>query len=259
MHSILEDLLLHKRREISEAKRLRPLKQLERIIEGLPASRDFRRALTVDGLSCIAELKRATPLKGVICADYDPPAIAQEFEQGGAKALSVLTDERFFQGTWEHLDGARSSVSLPVLRKDFILEEYQLFESRARGADAVLLIAGILGVDQLRSFIERCRRLGLGCIAECHNEVELKACLNVQTEVVAINNRNLMDFTINPDVSLALRDLIPDGVVSVSESGISDRSTVERLEAAGFDAMLVGEALMGARDRVTMLRRLLGA
>ncbi len=258
MHSILEEILLHKRREISEAKRLRPLKQLERTIEGLPASRDFRQALTADGLSCIAELKRATPLKGVICADYDTPAIAQEFEQSGAKALSVLTDERFFQGTWEHLDGARSSVSLPVLRKDFILDEYQLFESRARGADAVLLIAGVLAVDQLRSFIERCSLLGLGYLAECHNEVELSVCLNVQTEVIAINNRNLMDFTINLETSLALRQLIPDGVVSVSESGISDRSIVERLEGAGFDAILVGEALMGARDRANVLRRLLG-
>ncbi len=113
-------------------------------------------------------------------------------------------------------------------------------------------------VDQLRSFIERCRLLGLGYLVECHNEVELRSCLNVETEVVAINNRNLMDFTINPEASLALRHLIPDGVVSVSESGISDRSIVERLEAAGFDAILVGEALMGARDRGTVLRRLLG-
>lgn len=259
MHSILEKILEQKNQEVAAAKRQRPLLELQRLIENVPPSRDFKRALTGNGLSCIAELKKATPLRGVICEDYDPAALAKEFESGGVKALSVLTDEQFFMGSWDHLRLAKVSVSLPVLRKDFIIDEYQLYETRANGADAVLLIKNILRGGQVGKLIQLCQELGLGYIVECNRAEEVIHSLKVGAEVIGINNRNINDFSLSIETSMMLRPLIPGHVISVSESGIRSRQDVEKLSAAGYAAILVGESLMGARDKKLKLRELLGA
>ena len=254
--AILQEILENKRKEIERSKRSRPREELERRIEEAPPVRDFRLSLAAKGFSCIAEMKRATPARGALCQSYDPGSIAREYEAGGASALSVLTDQRFFQGSWEHLVEARSNVSLPVLRKDFILDEYQILESRVIGADAVLLIAGILDQDRLIGLARACKSLGMACIAECHSREDICKSLEVGAEVIGINNRNIRDFSTDINVSLALRPLVPNGLTVVSESGIRTRDEIVQLEEAGFDAVLIGETLMGARDRSAVLRSL---
>ena len=222
---------------------------------GLRVSRDFRAALAA-APAIIAEIKKASPSKGVLADGFDPSSIARVYASGGAAALSVLTDEEFFQGSLADLEAARATVSLPVLRKDFTIDEIQVVEAAAYGADAILLIAAILDERALRDLRERAAAYGMAALVEVHDDAELDAAVASGAEIVGVNNRNLHTFEVTLETSLRLAGRIPSGVIRVSESGIHSRADVARLQAAGFQAFLVGERLMKSGDAAQELRAL---
>jgi indole-3-glycerol phosphate synthase len=219
--------------------------------------RDFRAALTTKHPAIIAEVKKASPSKGVFADRFDPAAIAQAYASGGATALSVLTDAEFFQGSLGDLESARAAVTIPVLRKDFTLDEIHVVEAAAHGADAILLIAALLEESELRRLREFAARYRMAALVEVHDDAELDAAIGSGAEIIGVNNRNLHTFEVALETSLGLVSRIPSGAVKVSESGIDSRTAVTRLQAAGFDAFLVGEHLMRAADPVQALRTLL--
>ena len=224
-----------------------------------PVPRDFRAALAGPGpIRLIAEIKKASPSAQVIRADFEPVLIAQTYEKHGAACLSVLTDAPFFQGCLAHLAQVRATVAIPVLRKDFLIDEYQVVEARRAGADAILLIAEILDDLMLGRLLERAKRLGMAALVEFHDAANLDRVLASGADLIGINNRDLNDFGTDLEHTLRLRDRIPSEVVLVSESGIRTRRDVERLEAAGISAILVGESLMRAPDIGLAVDRLLG-
>jgi indole-3-glycerol phosphate synthase len=207
-------------------------------------------------VALIAELKKASPSRGVLAHTFDPVTLARSYAANGAAALSVLTDEKFFQGHLETLAAVRSAVDLPLLRKDFILEEYQIWESRAFGADAALLIVAALEPARLRDLLHAAKGVGLGALVEVHARGELEIALSIGAPVIGINNRNLQTFETRLETSLDLLPLIPPGPVVVSESGFFSRADVERVVAAGAHAVLVGEALVRATDVAAKVREL---
>ena len=217
--------------------------------------RDFARALVRPAV--IAEIKQASPSRGTLSADYNPVRIAQAYEHGGAAALSVLTDEKYFRGSLADLESARAAVSLPVLRKDFTIDAYHVQEAAAHGADAILLIAAILGEHELRELRELAERYRMAALVEVHDEEELKAAIGSGARVIGVNNRNLNTFEVDLSVSLRLAEKMPGGAIKIAESGIHSRADVERLMAAGYDAFLVGEHLMKSGDPAQALRALL--
>jgi indole-3-glycerol phosphate synthase len=226
--------------------------------ENRPRRRDFRAALLSRNPAIIAEIKKASPSKGVLAAnDFDPAAIARAYESGGAAALSVLTDHEFFHGSLDDLDIARGAVRLPVLRKDFTIDEYHVAEAGARCADAVLLIATILPTNRLRLLREYAAKLGLHALVEVHDEPELESALDSGAQLIGINNRNLRTFDVTLETSLRLAARIPAGIVKVSESGIRSAADIRTLQQAGFQAFLVGEHLMRSKDQQHALRALL--
>jgi indole-3-glycerol phosphate synthase len=255
--NLLDTIVAHKRREVARAKAVRPQRLLER--QCSVAVRDFGAALRRGGLSVIAEFKRRSPSGGRLTERPSPRRTARAYERDGAAALSCLTDRRFFGGAAADLVEARRAVSLPVLRKEFILDAYQLVESRAMGADAVLLIARLLTPPQLREHLAACRGLGLAALVEVHDEAELKTALGAGAEIIGVNNRDLETLEVALETSLRLKESIPAGRLSVAESGIRSRQDVLRLERAGYDAVLLGEALMRADDPGAKLRELTGA
>jgi indole-3-glycerol phosphate synthase len=218
--------------------------------------RDFKRALEDRSPAIIAELKKASPSKGLLAAHFDPAYIAIQYEHGGAAALSVLTDERFFQGSFEHLEQARAVVGIPVLRKDFTLEECHVAQAAAHGADAVLLIAAILGADALRRLREYAGSLGLSALVEVHSAQELELAVDSGAAIIGVNNRNLHSFEVKIETSMELAQGIPSEVLKVSESGIFTSADIARLRQAGFHAFLIGESLMKSPDPAAALREL---
>jgi len=254
---ILSRIVEHKRAELDERRDLR--ERWERVAADSPGlSRDFRAALKSGAPAIITEIKKASPSAGLIALDFDPVALATSYEEGGAAAISVLTDERFFQGSLLDLREARSAVGLPVLRKDFTIDEYHVIEAAAHGADAILLIAAILTADEMRQFRELAARYGMAALVEVHDEDELKAALSSGAEIVGVNNRNLQTFQVTLDTSLGLAEKIPSDVIRVTESGIRSAEDVRKLRNAGYDAFLVGEHLMRAPDQAAAVRGLLG-
>ncbi|MGE5644970.1 MAG: indole-3-glycerol phosphate synthase TrpC [Acidobacteriota bacterium] len=252
---ILARIVEYKKAELAGA--MVRLDELEALaLENRPLRRDFRAALTGRWPAVIAEIKRASPSKGVLADGLDPAAIASAYQAGGAAALSVLTDEHFFRGSLDDLDIARGAVGLPVLRKDFTIDEYHVAEAGARCADAVLLIAAILPSARLRQLREYAAKLGLAALVEVHDQADLDAALESGAGIIGVNNRNLRTFEVTLETSLALGPRIPDGVVKVSESGIRSRADIEKLGQAGFQAFLVGEHLMRSRDPRQALRAL---
>jgi indole-3-glycerol phosphate synthase len=223
----------------------------------LSQRRDFARALRARPPAIIAEIKKASPSKGLLAAEFDPQAIAQDYEGGGAAALSVLTDKEFFQGGLSDLVTARQATRLPVLRKDFILEEIQVAEAAAHNADAILLIAAILPVNRLRQLREYAAGFRMAAMVEVHDERELEITLASGAEMIGVNNRDLRTFQVTLDTSLELAGKIPPGILKVSESGINSAADVRRLREAGFDAFLVGEHLVRSANRAQALRALL--
>jgi indole-3-glycerol phosphate synthase len=230
--------------------------EIERRAAARTGFRDFRAALTSHRPAIIAEIKQASPSRGAFTGRFDAPAIAAKYAAGGAAALSVLTDREFFQGSLNDLESARAAVSVPVLRKDFTIDEFHVIEAAAYGADAILLIAAILEESQMRRLRELAASYHMAALVEVHDEAELDAALASGAEIAGVNNRNLHTFEVTLETSLRLAAKIPSGIVKVSESGIHSRSAVAQLQDAGYDAFLVGEHLMKAADPAAALRAL---
>jgi indole-3-glycerol phosphate synthase len=254
---ILARIVARKREEFAQATLSRS--ELERQAEGLRAGRrDFRAALDGKTPAIIAEMKKASPSKGVLRKDFQPAVLAREYQENGAAAISVLTDGPFFQGSLADLRAARQTVRLPALRKDFTLDQYQVVEAAANGADAVLLIAAILEEKQIRDFRELAGAWGMAALVEVHNQRELKTALDAGADIVGVNNRNLKTFEVTLETSLQLAEEIPAGVLKISESGIHSRADIQRLADAGFRAFLVGEHLLRSASPGAALRALAG-
>ena len=219
----------------------------------------FEAALRAPGMSFICETKRASPSKGLIAPEYDPAAIARDYEAAGAAAVSCLTEPRWFQGSGEHLEAVARSVRIPVLRKDFVVDEYMIYEAKLWGAQAVLLIVGILKDDELARYVELCHELGLSALVEAYEPCEVPRALAAGARVVGVNNRDLRTFQVDFGRSIELREMVGPERVFVSESGVRTRDDVARLEEAGVDAVLIGETLMRAADKRAMLDELKGA
>lgn len=259
MSTILDEIVEVKKREVAEAKAARPVKELRAALADAPPVRDFAAALSQsESIALIAEVKKASPSKGVIRADFDPVAIARIYEQHGASCLSVLTDKPFFQGDLAYLRAIRAAVSLPLLRKDFLIDPYQLLEARAAGADAVLLIAECLDDCQLRSLHNEAIELGMTPLVEFYEPSNLPRVVETGAALIGVNNRDLRSFQVDLEHVIRLRESIPADCLLVAESGIHSRDDALRLEAAGIDAMLVGEHLMASSDIGAAVDRLLG-
>jgi indole-3-glycerol phosphate synthase len=228
----------------------------ERAERSIGQRRDFLAALTGHAPAVIAEIKKASPSKGVLAVEFDPAAIARLYEKGGAAALSVLTDEKHFQGSLADLESARVAVGLPVLRKDFTIDPYHIHQAAAHGADAILLIAAILSEPQMRDFRELAERYGMAALVEVHDEEELKPAVASGARLIGVNNRNLHNFEVSLETSIRLSEKIPAGVVRVAESGIHSLGDVKRLSAVGYQAFLVGEHLMKSGDPAGAIRAL---
>lgn len=250
--SILERIVAAKRAEVAAARERRA--QID--MASAPAVRDFVAALRAKQPAVIAEIKRASPSRGVLRAEFDPAAIAKSYEAAGAACLSVLTDVEFFQGAGEHLVAARAACSLPVLRKDFVVDPYQVYESRALGADCILLIAACLAQREMQELEALAHRLGMAVLVEVHDRAELERALKLRTPLLGINNRNLRTFETTLETTLDLLARIPDDRLVVTESGILSRADVARMRAAGVQAFLVGEAFMRAPDPGAALQSL---
>ena len=252
---ILARIVAKKREEVAQSAH-----QLEEWERGaavrLADRRDFTAALRARTPAVIAEVKKASPSKGLLCPDFEPARMAAAYQRGGAAAISVLTDEGFFQGSLADLETARAAAELPVLRKDFTIAHSQILEAAAHGADAILLIAAILTEREIRDFRETACSYGMAALVEVHDERELQVAIAAGSEIIGVNNRNLSTFEVTLDTSLRLAEQMPDGVVRVSESGIHNASDVTRLRAAGYTVFLVGEHLMKSGDVEAALRRL---
>ena len=261
MSNILERIVVEKRQEIERHRATLSERQLEARLADAPPVRDFRAALEralPESVGIIAEVKRASPSAGLLRADFDPVAIARIYEANGASAISVLTDEPFFQGHLSHLTAVRNAALLPVLRKDFILDRYQVVQARVHGADAVLLIAEILSEQQLPALLKEIHGLGMQALVEFYDRENLPRVLAAGARLVGVNNRNLRTFVTSLDHTLELIDAIPPDCCLVSESGIRTHADIQRLQTAGVKAVLVGETFMRAADIGQKLRELQG-
>jgi indole-3-glycerol phosphate synthase len=258
MSTILDKIIARKPQEIAAARSRVPDAELERRIAALPPTRDFRGALTGEEVRIIAEVKKASPSAGVLRADFDPVGIARTYEAHGAACLSVLTDEPGFQGRLSYLEQIRAAVAGPLLRKDFLIDRYQLLEARAAGADAVLLIAEVLDTEALPRLLRQAAELGLEALVELYDRENLPRVLDAGARLVGINNRDLRNFVTRLEHTLELAEQVPDDVCLVSESGIRSRADIERLRSAGVDAVLIGETLMRAADIGAKLDELRG-
>jgi indole-3-glycerol phosphate synthase len=252
---ILARIVARKREELAEG--AHRLDQWERQADSRRADRrDFRAALRARVPAVIAEVKKASPSKGMLRADFDPARIAGEYRRGGAAAISVLTDESFFQGSLADLEAVRTAAGLPVLRKDFTIANSQIVQAAAHGADAILLIAAILSERELRDFRESAGRYGMAALVEVHNRRELDAAIAAGSDIIGVNNRNLSTFEVTLETSIRLAEHMPEGVLRISESGIHGAADVARLRAAGYTVFLVGEHLMKSGDPAATLQKL---
>jgi indole-3-glycerol phosphate synthase len=254
--NLLEKIVDRKRNEVAKQQLEVPLESLEARLDGASKPRGFADALAKPGLRLIAEVKKASPSVGLIRDDFDPVAIATSYEQNGAACLSVLTDEVGFQGTLEHLIAVREAVSIPILRKDFILDHYQVVEARAAGADCILLIAECLDQPTLKTLFESATSLGMDVLIELYEPQNLARVLEVGPRLVGINNRDLRTFETRLEHTLDLLEQIPDGVTLISESGIKTKDDIDRLRDAGVGGVLIGETLMRSEvpgDAITEL------
>jgi len=253
---MIEELVEAARAGVERRRAVVPLEEIEGRLGQRPEQRPFGEALTRPGLSLIAEFKRRSPSAGEIRDGAEPREFARAYEEGGAAAISVLTDESHFGGSLADVMAARAACELPILQKDFIVDRYQLYEAALVGADAVLLIVAALDAGSLAALHAEARSLDLDCLVEVHREGELGTALTADAEVIGINNRNLDDFTVDVENTYELITDVPAGKTVVSESGISDRATLEALERVGVDAVLIGEALMRADDPAAKVREL---
>ena len=255
---ILDTIITHKRKELAVEQAHVPLAMLEAAVTNLPPPRNFREAITGDGtVELIAEIKKKSPSKGIIREDFYPVSIAETYVANGAAAISVLTDRHFFAGELDYLRAIRAAVDVPLLRKDFTIDPYHIYQTRVAGADAVLLIVAALTAGQLRIFMDVAESLSLACLVEVHTREELAIALDVDAQIIGINNRDLRTFHTDIATTFQLREAIPADRVVVSESGIHSREDVIKLQEAGIHAMLVGESLMRSPDIGEQVRRLI--
>lgn len=250
-------ILARKREEIQSERKRAGIQQLRERPQFSAPRRSLATALGSDGLAVIAEIKKASPSKGVIRSSFDHRQIARQYAEGGAKALSVLTDGPFFQGDRSYLEELREIVSLPLLRKDFVVDPYQLYESKAYGADAVLLIAAALNPEQLRDLNAEAEELGLECLVEVHSEDEIGSISGINVSIIGVNNRDLSTFETDLETSVRLKPLLPKHAITVSESGIITPEDLKMLAGHGYSAVLIGETLMKSDDPGKTLRHLI--
>lgn len=253
---MLSQIAAEKNKRVTEAKARLPLSEIKEIIREAEPLRPFEKALSGPGISVIAEVKKASPSKGDFQLAMPVGELAACYRAGGADAISVLTEEDFFKGSPADLTAVRQAVGLPVLRKDFLLDAYQLYESRMLCADAVLLIAGFLTEGRLREYLEICGELGMAALVEAHSAAEITMALRAGARILGINNRDLQTFRTDIQTTVKLTGMVPDNILLVSESGIKTRADVVLLEAAGADAILVGETLVRAEDPASVIQKL---
>ncbi len=255
---ILDEIIAHKKLEVAEAKKNISLRQMAVAAECSPKAIDFTAVHSrTPGIKIISEVKKASPSRGVIRENFDHLSIACEYEDAGAFAISVLTDARFFGGDISFLSDVRAHCGVPLLRKDFTTDSYQIYEARCHGADLVLLIAAVLSRVEIDEYIDLARTLGMNCIVEVHNEKELETAVLCKSGIIGINNRDLRTFNVSLDVSRTLVPMVPEGTVVISESGISSPGDMAELHACGVDTFLVGETFMKERSPGDALRRFL--
>jgi indole-3-glycerol phosphate synthase len=255
---MLDKIIAQKRQEIEQRKKESTINYLQQRIAQQKPTLDLALALKGDHIRLIAEVKQASPSRGMLIPNFNPIELAQTYAEGSAAAISVLTEENYFMGSIEHLAEIKEVVGLPLLRKDFIFDPYQVYESRAYGADALLLIAAILNQEQLKELVSLSDSLGLRCLVEVHNKGEVERAILSEAEIIGINNRDLNTFTIDITTTRRLRPLIPQERIVVSESGIKNKRDIEKLGKWGVDAVLVGEALVTASDIPTKMKELIG-
>ncbi len=256
---LLEQIVSNKKREVASLEASRPLGIITSALGNIEKPRSFKQSLQGSGgLKIIAEVKRASPVKGLLSSNFDPVRLAGAYQRGGAGAISVITENKFFKGDPAYINQVKKCTELPILRKDFILNEYQVFESRVLKADAILLIVSILDQYMLRRLINLAADLGMAALVEVHNKEELKQAIDAGADVIGINNRNLKTFNVSLSTTLQLAVDIPEGALVVSESGIASREDVLLLEQAGVDAALVGETLVRSTDPSARLKELKG-
>ena len=259
MMTILDQLAEHAQQRVAAARTIRPMENIRREALLLPKGDfPFERALSGDDLAFICECKRASPSKGMIAPEFPHLDIAKAYEAAGAEAISVLTEPKWFLGRDEYLRDIAGAVSIPCLRKDFIVDEYMLYQAKLLGASAALLICAILDGAELMDYIQICDGLGLSALVEAHDEAEVEMALKAGAKIIGVNNRNLKDFTVDTGNSRRLRAMIPRNILFVSESGVKDASDVQAAREMGANAVLVGEALMRATDKRAKLAELRG-
>jgi indole-3-glycerol phosphate synthase len=255
---ILDTIIENKRREVEEAKEALPLEEIKRGIGEAPPPADFYKAIDCGGgLRIIAEIKKASPSKGVLRDDFDPVKIALSYAEGGAAALSVLTDEQFFMGSLSYLGDIRNAVDIPLLRKDFIIDPYQVYEARLYGADALLLIVSALRQEILKELLDLTHSLGMNVVVEVHNEEELERALDAESRIIGVNNRDLRTFDVDLGVSARLSRKMPAGIIAIAESGISSGEDIKKLREQGVHVFLIGETFMKAHDPGVALKNLI--
>jgi indole-3-glycerol phosphate synthase len=245
---ILDEIMAHHRENLPKVMADVPFADLRAMASVAAPPRDFEAAVRAAGVSLIAECKKASPSKGLLVPNYDPVRLAKLYEKAGARAISVLTDARHFQGTLAHLRDVRDAVRLPVLRKDFLFHPYQLYEARVAGADAVLLIAAVLSDTEMRELLALARKLGMAALVEVHDEAELTRVLPLRPGIIGVNNRDLQTFEVDFGNTARLRALIPTEIAVVGESGLKTPDDVRAMQEAGVDAVLVGETLVRSKD-----------
>ena len=252
---ILDEIAAKTKERVLAEKEMLPLKEIKVIAgeKNTDTGFPFEKALAKEGIRFICEVKKASPSKGIIAEEFPYTDIAQEYEKAGADAISVLTEPFYFQGSNAYLRQIRSKVQIPLLRKDFTVDEYMIYEAKNIGADAILLICAILSEMQLQEYVGIAKELGLSVLVEAHDELEIEMAVKSGAGIIGVNNRNLKDFTVDIRNSIRLRKLVPEDILFVSESGMRDRQDIARLEQNGTDAVLIGETLMRSADKKAML------
>ncbi len=255
---MLDEIVAKTKERLEESKKEKSLEELKKEVRQLEITQDFpfKKALSGDEISIIAEVKRASPSKGMIAEDFDYLAIAKEYELAGASAISVLTEPYFFKGSNDYLREIAENVSIPVLRKDFVIDEYMIWEAKLLGASCVLLIVSILSIVELKKFLDLAHDLGLSAIVETHDGDEIRTAMNVGAEIIGVNNRNLNDFTVDIENSISLRRCVSGDVIFISESGIKTPEDIRKLKENDVDAVLIGETLMKSDDKKAMISEL---
>lgn len=255
---MLDEIVEKTKKRVEDAKKRIPLEEIKKDVSLMDVTDEFpfKKALSEEGMSIIAEVKKASPSKGLIAEDFDYIAIAKDYEQAGASAISVLTEPFFFMGSDDYLSEIAQNVSIPILRKDFVVDEYMIWEAKLLGASAILLIVSVLDIVQLKKYLDLAHYLGLSAIVEVHDGDEIRKAMIVGAEIIGVNNRNLKDFTVDIENSINLRRCVSGDVIFISESGIKTKEDISKLNENNVDAVLIGETLMKSNDKMSMISEL---